>query len=497
MATITLPANVVAEKSVLGAILIDSNASEVALASLTETDFSNAEPRNRLVFRAMKNLYSSDRPIDPQTVINEIITLHLDNVVGVDYLYDLGNSMITPQNIDHYVQMVKDQAILRELLLKFGDIQDKYKKGVSDIGQFIADSNNAIATICEKRVVSDMRPISDVAAEVAGNLSKVTTDDRGLVGLDTGYKKLNELTHGWRNGDLIILAARPSVGKTTFGINLAYESARRTNKTVAFFSLEMTAEQVVEKLVARCAMVQGDSITTGRLNFKERQKISSAMQEISGTKIYFDDTPNARLGDVISKAHQLKNKHQDLGFIVIDYLGRIRFSDHPNISQRQQEISEISGALKTLARELDVPVLTICQLNRNVESTESKVPSMSNLRDSGSIEQDADVCMLMYRPDYYDLTGQKVGGGKGNKDKGGDQQQNNHQQENQGEKKGEKKDDKGISDVTIIVAKNRKGSIGKAHLVFQRPYSRFDDPSPEYEEKLAAMEAARNGYDDE
>ena len=492
MATITLPANVAAEKSVLGAILIDSNACEIALTSLVETDFSNAEPRNRLVFRAMKSLYTSDRPIDPQTVINEIISLHLDNIVGVDYLFDLANSMITPQNIDHYVQMIKDQSILRELLLKFGEIQDTYSKGVSDIGRFISESNTSIASICEKRVVSDMRPISDVAQEVAGNLSKVTTDDRGLVGLDTGYKRLNELTHGWRNGDLIILAARPSVGKTTFGINLAYESARRTNKTVAFFSLEMTAEQVVEKLVARCAMVPGDSITTGRLGFKDKQKISSAMQEISGTKIYFDDTPNARLGDVISKAHQLKNKHPDLGFIVIDYLGRIRFSDHPNISQRQQEISEISGALKTLARELDVPVLTICQLNRNVESTESKIPSMANLRDSGSIEQDADVCMLMYRPDYYDLTGQKVGGkGKDGK-KGGSQEE-----EQRNEEKPEKKDDKGISEVTIIVAKNRKGSIGKVHLIFQRPYSRFDDPSSEYEEKIARMEAARNGYDEE
>lgn len=488
MASVTLPSNVAAEKSVLGAMLIDSDSCQMAITALEESDFAPAEPRNKLIFRAMKNLYAASRPIDAQTVYDELISLHLDGAVNVEYLYDLVNSMITPENVTHYIQMVKDQSILRELLLKFGAIQESYGKGVPDIAQFIADSNQQIADICQKRIVTDMRSISDVAEDVAKNLSKAQSDDNGLVGLDTGYKRLNELTHGWRDGDLIILAARPSVGKTTFGINLAFESAKRTGKTVAFFSLEMTAEQVVEKLVARCAMVPGDNITTGRLGYKDRQKIASAILEISNTKIYFDDTPNARLGDIVSKAHQLAKRREDLCMIVVDYLGRIRYSDKANLSQRQQEISEISGALKTLARELNIPVLCICQLNRNVESTESKVPSMANLRDSGSIEQDADVCMLMYRPDYYDLTGQKAKAKKGNNG-GGDQDEE--------QKKDSKKEDKGISDVQIIVAKNRKGSIGKVHLIFQRPYSRFDDPSPEYEEQLARLEAARSGYDDE
>ena len=340
-----------------------------------------------------------------------------------------------------------------------------------------------------------MRAVKEIAASVADNISKSNEGDtKGLIGLDTGFKKLNEMTHGWRKGDLIILAARPSVGKTTLGINLAFQTAARERVPVAFFSLEMTAEQVVEKLIACRAMVPGDHITTGYLSTTEKRKISAAVSEISRTQLYFDDTPNAKLGDIISKAHRLKKEHSDLGFIVVDYLGRIRYSDHPNIAQRQQEISEISGALKTLARELDVPVLCIAQLNRNVDQNENKVPSLSNLRDSGSIEQDADVCMLLYRSDYYTSLGQKA------KDKGKNQNQNKPaegEENEEGEAPEKKKDDKGVSETQVIVAKNRKGQTGIVHLVFQKAYSRFDDPTPEYEIRMAQIEASRNGFNDE
>ena len=368
-------------------------------------------------------------------------------------------------------------------------------KGVQDISTFISRSNDLIAEICQKRAVSEMRAVKEIAASVADNISKSNeADTKGLIGLDTGFKKLNEMTHGWRKGDLIILAARPSVGKTTLGINLAFQTAVRERVPVAFFSLEMTAEQVVEKLIACRAMVPGDHITTGYLSTTEKRKISAAVSEISRTQLYFDDTPNAKLGDIISKAHRLKKEHSDLGFIVVDYLGRIRYSDHPNIAQRQQEISEISGALKTLARELDVPVLCIAQLNRNVDQNENKVPSLSNLRDSGSIEQDADVCMLLYRSDYYTSLGQKA------KDKGKNQNQNKPaegEENEEGEAPEKKKDDKGVSETQVIVAKNRKGQTGIVHLVFQKAYSRFDDPTPEYEIRMAQIEASRNGFNDE
>lgn len=495
MPTITLPSNVEAEKSVLGAMLIASDAADIALGSLEESDFSNAEPRNKMIFHAMKILHDNDRPIDAQTVIDELNALHYDKSVTPQYIFELVDSVITPENVDYYISMVRDQSVLRQLLLKFGDIQEEYNKGVQDISAFISRSNDLIAEICQKRAVSEMRAVKEIAASVADNISKSNeSDTKGLIGLDTGFKKLNEMTHGWRKGDLIILAARPSVGKTTLGINLAFQTAARERVPVAFFSLEMTAEQVVEKLIACRAMVPGDHITTGYLSSTEKRKISAAVSEISRTQLYFDDTPNAKLGDIISKAHRLKKEHTDLGFIVVDYLGRIRYSDHPNIAQRQQEISEISGALKTLARELDVPVLCIAQLNRNVDQNENKVPSLSNLRDSGSIEQDADVCMLLYRSDYYTSLGQKA------KDKGKNQNQNkpSEGEENEGgEAPEKKKEDKGVSETQVIVAKNRKGQTGIVHLVFQKAYSRFDDPTPEYEIRMAQIEASRNGFNDE
>ena len=495
MPTITLPSNVEAEKSVLGAMLIASDAADIALGSLEESDFSNAEPRNKMIFHAMKILHDNDRPVDAQTVIDELNALHYDKSVTPQYIFELVDSVITPENVDHYISMVRDQSVLRQLLLKFGDIQEEYNKGVQDISTFISRSNDLIAEICQKRAVSEMRAVKEIAASVADNISKSNeADTKGLIGLDTGFKKLNEMTHGWRKGDLIILAARPSVGKTTLGINLAFQTAARERVPVAFFSLEMTAEQVVEKLIACRAMVPGDHITTGYLSTTEKRKISAAVSEISRTQLYFDDTPNAKLGDIISKAHRLKKEHSDLGFIVVDYLGRIRYSDHPNIAQRQQEISEISGALKTLARELDVPVLCIAQLNRNVDQNENKVPSLSNLRDSGSIEQDADVCMLLYRSDYYTSLGQKA------KDKGKNQNQNKPaegEENEEGEAPEKKKDDKGVSETQVIVAKNRKGQTGIVHLVFQKAYSRFDDPTPEYEIRMAQIEASRNGFNDE
>ena len=446
MATITLPANVAAEKSVLGAVLIDAEVAQIALTSLDESDFSNAEPRNRLVFRAMKNLHNSSRPIDAQTVVNELLTLHLDNIVSVEYLFDLANSMITPQNIDHYVQMVKDQSILRELLLKFGEIQDSYAKGVSDIGSFISESNADIAAICQKRVVTDMRPISEVTAEVAANLSKTTNDDRGLVGLDTGYKRLNELTHGWRNGDLIILAARPSVGKTTFGINLAYETARRTNKTVAFFSLEMSNVQLVNRLISNACEIQGSKILNGQLQPDEWDRLDKRISKLMGAPLYIDDTPGLSVFELRTKARRLVREH-GVKIIMIDYL-QLMNANGMRFSSRQEEVSTISRSLKGLAKELDIPILALSQLNRGVESREGlegKRPQLSDLRESGAIEQDADMVLFVHRPEYYHIY------------------QDDHGRDLHGM-------------AQIIIAKHRKGATGDVLLTFRGEYTRFENP---------------------
>ena len=484
---VSLPSNLEAERVVLGSMMISPQAAAQAMATLSEQSFSGADERNVIIFRAMVKLHENNMPIDPQTVINMLINLKCEKSSGGnDYIFDLINGVINPDNVDYYINMVQEQALLRDLLVKMNEIQKEYAAGVANIGEFIVHSNDEIAHIAQRRAVKGMRSAAEVAAEVSDALAQVTADDRGLLGVSTGYRRLDEMTHGWQKGDMIILAARPSVGKTALGMNLAFNAALRDRVPVAFFSLEMSADKIMQRLIASRCYVSNDKIQTGHLSNHDRVKVAGAVREISETKIYFDDTPNSRLGDIVAKAQKLKNAHPDLGLIVIDYLGRIRYYDKPDASARQQEVSYISGELKTLARSLDVPVLVLCQLNRNTESNDNKVPGLSNLRESGSIEQDADIVMLMYREDYYTNLGQTAKAKGWAKNRDGQQQQ---QQQGKPAASDEERQRNGdLSEVQINVAKNRNGQTGKVTLLFQKAYSRFDEPSPEYEARLAESE---------
>ncbi len=479
---VSLPSNVEAERVVLGSCLIDPQAAVSALTSLQAKDFSGADPRNPLVFEAIAKLYENDMPIDPQTVINMLVNLKYEKASGGNaYIYELINGVINPDNVDYYISMVQEQSLLRELLLKTDEIQKTYAKGVANIGEFIVHSNDEISQIAQKRNVKHMQTAAEIARVVEENIAQSTANDRGMLGVSTGYRKLDQYTHGWQKGDMIILAARPSVGKTALGMNLAFNAAQRDKKPVAFFSLEMSAPKIMERLIASRCYVSNDKIQTGRLTTHDRVKVAGAIKEISETKIFFDHTPNSRLGDIVAKAQRLKNTHPDLALIVIDYLGRIRYFDKAEASARQQEVSYISGELKTLARTLNVPVLVLCQLNRNTESNDNKVPGLSNLRESGSIEQDADIVMLMYREDYYTSLGQTAKSKSWAKDKPGDPPAPKKAlTDEEREKNGD------LSEVKINVAKNRNGQVGTLTLLFQKAFSRFDDPSPEYEARIAA-----------
>ncbi len=483
MATFLLPSNVEAERTLLGSILLSPEATVVALSSLTESDFSGADPRNPIIFKAMQALYRSHRPIDVNTLIDELIAQKQDQAVPTSYLYELVNAFIMPENVDYYIEMVHEQAVLRELLLKMKEIQEKYAKGVPNIGDFVMESNDAITAIAQKRTVQGMRQAGEVAKTVQQKvMEKASSDRKGLIGVSSGFRELDAVTHGWQNGDLIILAARPAVGKTALGMNFVYNAALYSKVPVAFFSLEMSAEKVMERLIASRSNVNGEKIQTGAfLTSNDKVKISSAVHEISDKEIYFDDTPNSKLGDIVSKAVKLKSQHPNLGLIVVDYLGRIRLSDRASMDQRQQEVSIVSGELKTLARRLNVPVICLAQLNRDVEKTESKKPTLSHLRESGSIEQDADIVMLMYRPGYYADIGQT------SKKKGQEDQQE------EGEAAEKKQAD--VQPVHVFVAKNRNGSTKDVELVFELPYSRFNDPSKSYQERSAQIRSGQTSVD--
>ena len=483
---VQLPSNVEAERAVLGSMIAYPESADEAFGYLTEQDFSGVDQRNPLIYKALYQLHIQQRPIDPETVYAMEVDLQLAEACGGnEYIFELVSRAINPDNISYYVQSVHEQAVLRRLLQQCRSIENEFAEGVSNIGDFIIRSNDAITQIAQQRHVQGMRSAKDVAGAVYDRLATSTADANTITGVRTGYRRLDALTHGWRKGDLIILAARPSVGKTAFAMNLAFNAAIYEKAPVAFFSLEMGAEDIMARLIASRALVPNEHIQTGFLSNREKSKVTSAIEEISKTQIYFDDTPNCRLGDIISKAKKLKNLHPDLKLVVIDYLGRIRYSEKTDFNARQQEVSFISGELKTLARNLNVPVICLSQLNRNVEKTENKVPMLSDLRESGAIEQDADVVMLMYRDDYYTNQGIST------KPKGWGKKRDNEQQEAPVEEEPKKNND--ISNVTISVAKNRNGKVDRFELIFQRNFSRFDDPAPEYEERKAAMMNAGYG----
>lgn len=477
---VALPANLEAEKVVLGAMMISPIAADVAFGSLTEEDFSSSDERNRFIFRACSELRDLHKPIDPQTVIDMLVNLKLEKAAGGNaYIYELINGVINPDNIDLYIEMVHEQSVLRQLLLTMNQIQDEYSKGVADIGQFINNSNDRIALIAQKRTVQGMKTAKDVASKVMNDIETQKHDDKNLTGITSGYRHIDNITHGWQNGDMIIVAARPSMGKTALGMNFAYNAAHIGRKPVAFFSLEMSNELIMKRLIAARSSVKNDDIQTGFLDAKNRVKIAKAIEEIGKVPLYLDDTPNSTLGDIVAKAKKLKTRQPDLGLVVIDYLGRIRQGG--KVESRQQEVSYISGELKTLARNLKVPVIVLCQLNRNVERSDSKIPQLSDLRESGSIEQDADLVLLLHRPDYYTELGQERSFRKKNKEEAEEAKPAPTPEERA--KTGD------MSAMDIYIAKNRNGKTGKVTLQFQRAYSRFDDPSPKFEAEQAALYA--------
>ncbi|NCA96447.1 MAG: hypothetical protein EOM74_05650, partial [Methanomicrobia archaeon] len=300
----------------------------------------------------------------------------------------------------------------------------------------------------------------------------------------TGYTKLNTYTHGFQRGNMIILAARPSVGKTALAINIALNAASKDHKPVAIFSLEMPAEQLIMRLIANQACVELDKIQTNILTSEERAKVRQGIANVANTPIYIDDTPGIRLMDIVAKAKKLKSANEEISMIVIDYIGLIT-TGAKKVESRQLEVSEISRTLKELARELKVPVLVIAQLSRAVEQRDNKRPMLSDLRESGSIEQDADVVLMLYRNDYYSATGQKTKGPRKTETNAKSVEYFQEQEKKVIEQSAPGSGDASL--VEVIVAKNRNGKIGKLPLIFFKSYGRFDNISPELESRMNEM----------
>ena len=478
-----LPYNLDAEKAVLGSAFLSNDALITVLSSLDEVDFYLG--KHQLIYRALANLFERKVPADVLTVTEELINIkELENIGGVPYLQECSDSMVALSNIEFYIDIVRNQSVLRSMLTTCRDIDKEYlETEIEDINDFLLQSEEKFKSSIEKRKVSKFKTSEEIAAKVKMEIDtmKAVGEDE-LTGLSTGYKKLNKLTQGFRPGEMIVVAARPSVGKTALTLNFALNIATSKQIPVAIFSLEMSSDLLMKRLIAMRSCVSLKKISTGNVSGYEREKVNDAIRELSRAPIYIDDTPGTRLMDIVAKSRKLQAAEPELGLIIIDYLGLITSSSNVKNENRQEEVRKTSLALKALARDLKLPVVIVSQLSRDVEKRESKKPMMSDLRESGAIEQDADIIMLLYREDYYSNGDKDVD----IKTKGGKLSQSQKFEIARAIKEKELGSEMpgSTSYVEINVAKNRNGSTGRCSLFFYKEYGRFESPSEEWEKAM-------------
>ena len=431
------PQNLEAEQAVLGAKLIEKEAIAKVTELLKGGDFYREA--HRLIFEAMLDLYNRNEAVDMITVI-ELLKRedNLEKVGGIAYVTSLANSVPTAANVHYHAKIVEEKALLRQLIQTSTKIAALGYEGSEEVSQIVDQAEKMILEVSNRRIGGDFTPIKSIVLDAFGKIEQLYESRGGITGLATGFKDLDRLTSGLQNSDLILVAARPSMGKTAFTLNIASNVAIREKKAVAFFSLEMSKEQLVQRMLCAEASIDSQKLRIGELEDDDWTKLINAADRLSGAPIFIDDTAGISVLEMRSKARRLKVEH-DLSLIIIDYLQLMQGSGGKGGENRQQEISEISRSLKGLARELGVPVIALSQLSRSVESRQVKKPMLSDLRESGSLEQDADIVAFLYREDYY-----------------------NPDTEN-----------KNITE--IIVAKHRNGPVDSVQLFFHKQFTRFAD----------------------
>jgi replicative DNA helicase len=473
-----LPHNVEAEKIVLGAMMTNSAALAQCINGVTADHFYGKGSQHQLVYQAIRNLFDKHLPVDIQTVLEELGLMKENiNAGGIDYLKELLDEVISLSNLDFYLVILQDNKVLRDYLSTIDTIRQNYEtEEIDEITQFLSRSETALRKVAELRRIEKFKTALEISQRVEAEL-KIYQRADGLTGVDVGYKKLNDFTHGLQKGEMTIIAARPSVGKTAFALNLAYNAVKLNPISVAIFSLEMPSEQLVRRLIATDATVSLDNIQTGTrfLTAAQKATVGQSIKNIGNTKLFIDDTPGIKLIDILAKSRQLKAAHDDLGLIVVDYIGLITTGEK-RIESRQVEVSNISRALKELARDLKLPVLVISQLSRQVDSRDDKRPYLSDLRESGAIEQDADLVFLMYRPGYYKNLGFSKNVGQDEKKR--------FKEEREKVEALTKEIGEYAELVEVIIAKNRNGKTGIVPLLFFKNFGRFDNPSEDYESRL-------------
>lgn len=431
------PKNLEAEMCVLGCAYMSSSALEKVCDELSSDMFY--DKRNSVIYDALSELKKRNEKIDSTILKNEIEkNTPINSVGGVEYLSDVIDSVVSASNIDSYIKIVREKALRRKLITVCEDIEKNARVEDQDTNDLIESAEKKLFTVTKARKAGEFRTSREVLKSAISQLETLSKNDSDVTGVPTGFYDFDKLTSGLHPNELIIIAARPAMGKTAFALNIAVNAALATNKAVAIFNLEMGAEQLMFRMISAASSVEGNKLKTGKLSHDDWKKINEATSELGDAPIFIEDTPGITIGEIRAKCRRLASAG-NLGLIVIDYLQLI--SGGPGYgNNRQQEVSDISRSLKTMAMELGVPVIALAQLSRNVEGRENKRPIMSDLRESGSIEQDADIVSFLYRDDYYT-------------------------------KQVDNPD--GVSISELIIGKHRNGATGTIELLFEKNISNF------------------------
>lgn len=438
MAERNIPQSKEAEKAVLGSAFLSKTALQKICDELSPEHFYSEA--NAKIFETLQELNDEDKPIDITIVTNKLSEKKILSQVGnVEYLSEIIDSVPSASNVEYYINIVKEKMIGRKIIETATDIANDAYASEDSIYDVLENAEMKMLRIGNMRKTSEFQRIQDVAYRAQENLEKLAEQCSEITGLATGFSEFDKLTAGLQPSQFIIIAARPAMGKTAFALNLATYAATHSNKSVAIFNLEMSAEQLANRILQSLGQIDGGKMRTGRLEHNDWKRLNEAISQLSDTNLFLDDTPGITIGEIRSKCRRLANSDKGLGLVVIDYLQLIT-GPSKSAGNRQQEVSDISRNLKTMALELGIPVIALAQLSRAVEQREDKRPIMSDLRESGSIEQDADIVSFLYRDDYYN-------------------------------KEARRDDNASISE--FIIGKNRSGPTTTVELLFKKDTSTF------------------------
>lgn len=432
----SMPFNLEAEMSVLGVAFLNNNEVSKIVEEVTVDMFF--DERNRYLFNAIKSLHDSKTPIDTTTLRNELDKDKKFNAVGLDYITEVVDSVVTSANLDFYIKIIKDYAVRRNLIETANDIiTTSYDE--EDVNRLLDNAEKNILNVVRARSVGDFVPISEILRRAQAKLEELAKNKRSITGIETGFPDFDKITTGFQGGEMIILAARPGMGKTALALNMAAYAALHTKKAVAIFNLEMSAEMLINRMISSIGQIDAYKLQTGNMQEKDWKRYNEALSQLADTNIYIEDNAGVTAQEIRAKCRRLASSEQGLGLVVIDYLQLVS-SGSRRVESRQVEVSEISRSLKTMALELGVPVIALSQLSRSAEKRESNQPMLADLRESGSLEQDADMVLFINRKDYYEKA---------------------------------KDFNQKIVPAELIIAKHRKGGLGTVNLLFELNMSSF------------------------